>query len=86
MNLGYFFIGLGLAKGLTPSGQAKNILFIIAVTYISFILPKGKSNKKTEDTAVLISLSLENDVAEIGDFNFGTDGKRAGNLILKIGQ
>ena len=57
MNLGCsgFIYGLGLAKGLVFSGQAKNILFITAETYSKFIHPKDKSNK-----------TIFGDAAEIG--------------------
>ena len=47
INLGCsgFVYGLGIAKGLIASGQAKNILFITSETYSKFIHPKDKSNK-----------------------------------------
>lgn len=88
MNLGCsgFVYGLGLAKGLIFSGQAKNILFITAETYSKFIHPKDKSNKTIfGDAAAATLISSEDGFAEIGNFEYGTDGRGAENLIVKNG-
>ncbi len=88
MNLGCsgFIYGIGLAKGLIFSGQAKNILFITAETYSKFIHPKDKSNKTIfGDAAAATLVSSESGFAEIGNFEYGTDGKGAENLIVKNG-
>ena len=88
INLGCsgYVYGLGLAKGLISSGQAKNILFITAETYSKFIHPKDKSNKTIfGDAAAATLISSEDGFAEIGDFDYGTDGKGAENLIVKNG-
>lgn len=88
MNLGCsgFVYGLGLAKGLIFSGQAKNILFITSETYSKFIHPDDKSNKTIfGDAAAATLISSEKGFAEIGNFEYGTDGKGAGNLIVKNG-
>jgi 3-oxoacyl-[acyl-carrier-protein] synthase-3 len=77
--------GLGLAKGLIASGQAKNILFITSETYSKFIHPKDKSNKTIFGDAAAATIISTDGFAEIGNFEFGTDGKGANNLIVKNG-
>jgi 3-oxoacyl-[acyl-carrier-protein] synthase-3 len=86
---GYIY-GLGLAKGLILSGQAKNILLITAETYSKYIHPQDKSNKTIFGdgaAASLISSSLqENGLnASILEFEYGTDGSGAFNLVVKNG-
>jgi 3-oxoacyl-[acyl-carrier-protein] synthase-3 len=87
INLGCsgFIYGLGLAKGLISTGQAKNILFITAETYSKFIHPLDKSNKTIFGDAAAATLISTDGFAEIGDFEYGTDGKGAENLIVKNG-
>ncbi|MBF4470292.1 ketoacyl-ACP synthase III [Flavobacterium sp. HJJ] len=88
MNLGCsgYMYGLGLAKGLIFSGQANNILFITSETYSKFIHPQDKSNKTIfGDAAAATLISSEDGFAEIGNFEYGTDGKGANNLIVKNG-
>jgi 3-oxoacyl-[acyl-carrier-protein] synthase-3 len=88
MNLGCsgYVYGLGLAKGLIASNQAKNILLITSETYSKFIHPKDKSNKTIFGDAAAASLiSSESGFAEILDFEYGTDGKGSENLIVKNG-
>lgn len=88
INLGCsgFVYGIGLAKGLIFSDQAKNILFITSETYSKFIHPKDKSNKTIfGDAATATLISSEVGFAEIGNFEYGTDGKGAENLIVKNG-
>ncbi|KIO78636.1 3-oxoacyl-ACP synthase [Pedobacter lusitanus] len=82
---GYIY-GLGLAKGLVLSGIAKNILFLTAETYSKFIHPKDKSNLTIfGDGASATLICADDGFAEIAEFNFGTDGKGAENLIVKKG-
>lgn len=88
INLGCsgFVYGMGLAKGLISSGQAKKILFITSETYSKFIHPKDKSNKTIfGDAAAATLISSDVGFAEIGNFEYGTDGKGAENLIVKNG-
>ena len=88
MNLGCsgYIYGLGLAKGLIASGQAKNVLFITSETYSKFIHPKDKSNKTIFGDAAAASLiSSEGGFATIQNFEYGTDGRGAENLIVKNG-
>ena len=88
INLGCsgFVYGMGLAKGLILSGQAKNILFITSETYSKFIHPLDKGNKTIfGDAAAATLISSEIGFAEILDFEYGTDGRGAENLIVKNG-
>ena len=88
MNLGCsgYIYGLGLAKGLIASGQAKNVLFITSETYSKFIHPKDKSNKTIfGDAAAATLISSEGGFATIQNFEYGTDGRGAENLIVKNG-
>ena len=87
INLGCsgFVYGLGIAKGLIATGQAKNILFITSETYSKFIHPKDKSNKTIFGDAAAATLISIDGFAEIGNFDYGTDGSGAQNLIVKNG-
>lgn len=86
-NLGCsgFVYGLGIAKGLIASNQAKNILLITSETYSKFIHPKDKSNKTIFGDAAAATLISTTGYAEIGNLEYGTDGKGAENLIVKNG-
>src|ERR1041385_1712618 len=82
---GYIY-GLSLAKGLTFGGVAKNVLLITSETYSKFIHPKDKSNRTIFGDGASATLVTSGDgVAVIGDFELGTDGKGADNLIVKNG-
>jgi 3-oxoacyl-[acyl-carrier-protein] synthase-3 len=88
MNLGCsgYVYGLGLAKGLILSKQANNILLITAETYSKFIHPDDKGNRTIfGDAAAATIISSESGFAEILNFEYGTDGKGAENLIVKNG-
>ena len=92
INLGCsgFVYGLGIAKGLIVSGQAKKVLFITSETYSKIIDPNDKTNKTIfgdAASAVLIESEKREGVlsAEIGNFQYGTDGSGAEFLILKKG-
>lgn len=87
INLGCsgFVYGLGVAKGLIATGQAKNILFLTSETYSKFIHPKDKSNKTIFGDAAAATLISIDGFAEICNFEYGTDGKGAENLIVKNG-
>lgn len=92
-NLGCsgFVYGLGLAKGLIESGQAKHILLITAETYSKFIHPKDKSVRTIFGDGAAATLIEEepehpNDMGPwIGPFVFGTDGSGGPNLIVPSG-
>ncbi len=89
-NLGCsgFVYGLGLAKGLVETGQAKNVLLVTAETYSKFINEKDKSNKTIfGDGASATLITSEpydaNFKASIDNFVYGTDGSGYENLIVK---
>lgn len=86
---GYIY-GLGLAKGLILSGQAKNVLLITAETYSKFIHKDDKANRTIfgdAATATLVNNQLISNGlnAKIGDFDYGTDGAGSDFLIVKNG-
>lgn len=88
-NLGCsgFVYGLGLAKGLIETGQARNILLVTAETYSKHLHPQDKSVRTLfgdAAAAVLVSASAEGD-GSIGPFSYGTDGRGAANLIVPTG-
>jgi len=87
-NLGCsgFVYGLAIAKGLISGGMAKNVLLITAESYSKFIHPKDKSNLTIfGDAAAATLVSAEEGFCSIGNFEFGTDGRGANNLIVKKG-
>jgi len=91
-NLGCsgFIYGLGLAKALIQSDQAKNVLLITSETYTKYIHPNDKTNKTIFGdgaAAVLISKEKSDGMlnGRIGNFVYGTDGSGASNLIVKNG-
>jgi len=83
---GYVY-GLGLAKGLIVSEQARNILLITAETYSKFIHQDDKSNKTLfGDAAAATWISSEpGEYGAIQHFTYGTDGSGAQSLIVKNG-
>jgi 3-oxoacyl-[acyl-carrier-protein] synthase-3 len=87
-NLGCsgFVYGLGIAKGLISGGMAKNVLLITSETYSKFIHPGDKSNLTIFGDAAAATLISANDgFCSIGNFDFGTYGNGAKNLIEKNG-
>ena len=89
-NLGCsgFVYGVGLAKGLIETGQARSILLITAETYSKFINKRDKSVRTLFGDAGAATLiqSVEGTGEELlGPFVFGTDGQGANNLIVPTG-
>lgn len=86
-NLGCsgFVYGLSLARSLIAAGDARNVLLITAETYSKFIHPKDKSVRTIFGDAAASTLVSASEKGVIGPFVFGTDGKGAGNLIVKVG-
>ncbi len=91
-NLGCsgFIYGLGLAKGLILSEQAKNILLITSETYTKHIHPLDKSSKTIFGdgaAACLVSFNHSSSFwnAEIMDFSYFTDGAGYDKLIIRNG-
>jgi len=82
---GYVY-GLALAKGLIQSKIAKNILLITSETYSKFINKNDKSNKTIFGDAASATLVSKNiGLYKIRDFELGTDGEGAENLIVRNG-
>jgi 3-oxoacyl-[acyl-carrier-protein] synthase-3 len=87
---GYVY-GLGLAKGLVETGQARHVLLITAETYSKFLAPDDKTVRTIfgdAAAATLVSASDEDDdraAPAIGPFVYGTDGRGAEKLIVRAG-
>jgi 3-oxoacyl-[acyl-carrier-protein] synthase-3 len=82
---GYVY-GLGLAKALIDSGQARTILFLTADTY-SRLLNAGDKSVRTlfgDGAAATLVVAREQETL-IGPFIYGTDGSGAQNLIVQAG-
>ncbi|WP_405369137.1 3-oxoacyl-ACP synthase III family protein [Nonlabens sp. Asnod2-A12] len=89
-NLGCsgFIYGLSLAKGLVASGIAKKVLLVCGETYSKFLNKSDKGNRTIfgdAASATLISSESIGLSAKIGQFDLGTDGSGAENLIVKAG-
>ncbi len=89
-NLGCsgFIYGLSIAKGLIAAGIASNVLLICAETYSKFLNRGDKGNRTIfgdAASACMISNKKAVNGAEILQFQLGTDGKGAENLIVKEG-
>jgi 3-oxoacyl-[acyl-carrier-protein] synthase-3 len=81
-----FVYGLGLAKGLIETGQAKNILLVTADTYSKYIHPADKSVRTLfGDAAAATLIQAVAGGPYIDRFRYGTDGAGAKNLIVPIG-
>lgn len=82
---GYVY-GLALAKGLIESKIANNILLITSETYSKFINVNDKSNKTIFGDAASATLVSKNiGIYKIRNFELGTDGEGAENLIVRNG-
>lgn len=86
-NLGCsgFIFGLMIAKGLIAAGIAKNVLLLTSETYSKHIHPKDISNRTIFGDASAATLISTEGFAKIGNFDYGTDGSGANNLIVKTG-
>jgi 3-oxoacyl-[acyl-carrier-protein] synthase-3 len=81
---GYVY-GLALSKGLILSGVAKSVLLITSETYSKYININDKVNRTIFGDAASATLVSTEGIAEILDFELGTDGSGAQNLIVKNG-
>ena len=81
---GYIY-GLAFAKGLIAGGIAKNIILITAETYSKFLHPNDKGNRTIFGDAATATLISTIGKFEIKNFELGSDGKGAENLIVKTG-
>jgi 3-oxoacyl-[acyl-carrier-protein] synthase-3 len=93
INLGHsgFVYGLGLAKGLIETGQARNVLFITAETYSKYLHPEDRATRPIFGDAAAATLIRGIDEPcgpagpRVGPFLYGTDGRGAENLIVRAG-
>lgn len=81
---GYVY-GLAIAKGLISANIAKNILLITSETYSKHIHKNDKGNTTIFGDGASASLISTKGFAEIKEFELGTDGSGAENLIVKEG-
>jgi 3-oxoacyl-[acyl-carrier-protein] synthase-3 len=81
---GYVY-GLAIAKGLVAGGIASNILLITSEKYTKFIHKDDKSNKAIFGDGATATLISTEGFADILDFELGTDGQGADNLMVKNG-
>lgn len=81
---GYVY-GLAIAKGLVVAGIAKKVLLLTAETYSKYIHEKDKSNRTIFGDGATATIIATEGIAEIGEFELGSDGKGAENLIVKEG-
>ena len=83
---GYIY-GLGLAKGLIESGQAKHVLLLTSETYSKYINPEDNSVVPIFGDGASASLvsALENDKEGISIPIYGTDGSGYEKLIVPVG-
>jgi 3-oxoacyl-[acyl-carrier-protein] synthase-3 len=82
---GYVY-GLGLAKGLVETGQARRVLLLTGETYSKLMRPDDKSTRTLFGDAGTASLIGRADgTGSIGPFVYGTDGSGGENLIVRCG-
>ena len=84
---GYIY-GLGLAKGLIESGQAKNVLLLTAETYSKYIHPEDHAVLPLfGDAATATLLTARDDTMDDGIYGleYGTDGSGFRSLIVPVG-
>lgn len=81
---GYIY-GLALSKGLISAGIASNVLLLTAETYTKHLHPRDKGNRTIFGDAATATLVSTDGFAEIREFELGTDGRGAENLIIKSG-
>lgn len=83
--------GLAIAKGLIAGGIAKNVLLLTGETYTHHLHPRDKDNRTILGDAATASIisatsSSKDGWGIIRDFSQGTDGRGAGNLIIKTSE
>ncbi len=82
-----FVYGLALAKGLTESGLARNVLLITADTISTLLDPADQTTRPLFGDAATATWITASDSTreELGPFVFGTDGTGAGHLMVRDG-
>ena len=89
INLGCsgYIYGLGLAKGLIETGQARNVLLLMAETYSRYLEADDKNVRTVfgDGAAATWVAGAEADQPRIGPFVYGTDGTGARHLMIEAG-
>jgi 3-oxoacyl-[acyl-carrier-protein] synthase-3 len=89
INLGCsgYVYGLGLAKGLIETGQARNVLLLTAETYSRYLEGSDKNVRTVfgDGAAATWVAGDEGTPAELGPFVYGTDGAGAKHLMIEAG-
>ena len=82
-----FVYGLGLARGLVETGQARCILLLTADTYSKLLHPGDRSVRTLfgDAGAATVVRAVEHDGPLLGPFVYGSDGKGAPHLIVPAG-
>lgn len=86
-NLGCsgFIYGLAMAKGLIESSIASNVLLLTAEAYSRYLHQRDKGNRTIFGDGASATLVSTDGFAEIGEFELGTNGEGAENLIVRSG-
>ena len=80
---GYVY-GLAIADSFVKSGLARNVLLLTADTISKYLHPKDKNRLLFGDAASATVIS-PNGIAEIGEFEKGTDGSGFEHIIIRNG-
>lgn len=81
---GYIY-GLAMAKSFIQTGIAKNVLLVTAESYSKHIDPSDITNRAIFGDAATATFIDKAFADKIGEFNLGSDGNGAENLIVKSG-
>jgi len=82
---GYLY-GLSVARGLVETGSAKNVLLLTAETITRSIHPDDHSNRAIfGDGATASLISAGGMEGTIGNFTFGSNGKKFDDIIIQAG-
>ena len=81
---GYIY-GLALAKSFINSGLATNVLIVTAEAYSKHLDADDVTNRAIFGDAATATLIDKEAALKIGEFNLGTDGSGAPNLIVPNG-
>lgn len=80
-----FVYGLGLAKGLIETGQARQVLLITADTYSHHLHLDDHTTRTLfgDGAAATLVSATEEEQPTIGPFIYGSDGRGAAHLIVR---
>ena len=81
---GYIY-GLALAKSFISSGLASNVLLVTAEAYSKHLDSKDVTNRAIFGDGATATFIDQEASLKIGEFNLGTDGSGAENLIVASG-